>query len=222
MLLAVDSSTQWMGLALYDGSQVLSEVVWRTRNHHTVELAPAMLGLFERAGARPTDVQVLAAALGPGSFTSLRIGLAVVKGMAMAQHLPVVGIPTLDALAAAQPHSGLPLAAVLQAGRNRLALVWYDCTANGWQARGEPQVTTVEDLSAQIRKPTLVCGELDAAQRQILARKRRNVILSSPALSVRRPAYLAELAWQRWQAGQTDDVISLAPIYLHVAEAIPA
>lgn len=222
MLLAVDSSTQWMGLALYDGSQVLSEVIWRTRNHHTVELAPAMQGLFERAGVHPTDLQALAVALGPGSFTSLRIGLAVVKGMAMARHLPVVGVPTLDVLAAAQPRSDLPLAAVLQAGRNRLALVWYDCTPNGWQARGEPQVTTVEDLSAQIRRPTLVCGELDAAQRQILARKRRNVILSSPALSVRRPAYLAELAWQRWQAGQTDDVISLAPIYLHVAEAIPA
>lgn len=222
MLLAVDSSTQWMGLALYDGSQVLSEVVWRTRNHHTIELAPAMKGLFERAGVVPADVDVLAAALGPGSFTSLRIGLAVVKGMALARHLPVVGIPTLDALAAAQPRSELPMAAVLKAGRNRLALVWYDCTENGWRSRGEPQVTNVEDLSSQIRKPTIVCGELDGEQRQLLARKRRNVVLASPALSVRRPAYLAELAWQRWQAGQTDDVVSLAPIYLHVAEAIPA
>ncbi len=78
------------------------------------------------------------------------------------------------------------------------------------------------DLSASIHKPTLVVGELTADERQVLARKRVNVILPSPAQSLRRPSYLAELAWKRWQAGQVDEVIALAPIYLHVAEAIPA
>lgn len=221
MLLAVDTSTQWIGLALYDGAQVLNETVWRSHAHHTVELAPALDTLFKQTGVHPEGLQALGVALGPGSFTSLRIGLAVVKGLALALHLPVVGIPTLDVLAAAQPIRDLPLAAILQAGRGRLAVGWYESNAKGWKSLGEAQLTRVEELAQQIRKPTLVAGELNAEERQILARKRKNVVLASPAQSLRRPSVLAELAWKRWQAGKVDEIIALAPIYLHVAEPIP-
>ncbi len=222
MLLAVDTSTQWIGLALYDGSQVLGEMIWRTHAHHTVELAPSLDILFKHTGIRPEGLQALGVALGPGSFTSLRIGLAVVKGLALALHLPVVGVPSLDVLAAAQPLRDLPLAAILQAGRGRLAVIWYEASGSAWKAQGEAQITRAEELAQQIRRPTLVAGELNAEERQILSRKRKNVILASPAQSLRRPAVLAELAWRRWQAGQVDEVIALAPIYLHVAEPIPA
>lgn len=221
MLLAVDTSTQLMGLALYDGARVVSEMVWETRNHHTVELAPALQGLFMRSGVATSDLQALAVALGPGSFTGLRIGLAVVKGLALAMHLPVVGVPTLDVLAASQPAAEVPLAAVLRAGRGRLAVGWYNHDQTAWQAEGEARVFTMEEFQRSIHKPTLVCGELGLEERQALARKRRNVQLASPAASLRRPSYLAELAWQRWQAGQVDEVVSLSPIYLHIAEAIP-
>lgn len=145
----------------------------------------------------------------------------MVKGFALALKLPVVGIPTLDFLAAAQPVQGYPLAAILQAGRGRLAVGWYAAVEGAWQIQGEAKVYSLEELSHQIQKPTLVCGELTAVERQVLGRKRKNVILASPAQSLRRPSYLAELAWQRWQDGQVSEVISLAPIYLHVAEAIP-
>lgn len=222
MLLAVDTSTRWVGLALYDGTQVLSEIVWQSQQHHTTEVAPALETLLDRSGASAAELRAIGVALGPGSFTSLRIGLGLVKGLALALHIPVVGVPTFDILAAALPVTeGVRLATVLQAGRGRLALGWYRAEADAWVSEGEPQVVTVEELSQQIRKPTLVSGELTAEERQILARKRRNVILTTPAQSLRRPAFLAELAWKRWQAGQVDDPVSLAPIYLHVAEAIP-
>ena len=221
MLLAIDSSTQWMGLALFDGSQVIGETVWQTHNHHTVELAPAIHEMLGRCGLPASDLKVIGVALGPGSFTSLRIGLAVAKGIALALHLPLVGVPTLDIVAAAEPLSELPLAAVLQAGRARLAVGWYNYMFGSWQAQGEAHVTTIDELSDAIRKPTLVVGELNAHERQVLARKRKNVLLASPARSIRRPSYLAEIAWQLWQKGKIADVVTLSPIYLHVAEAIP-
>jgi tRNA threonylcarbamoyladenosine biosynthesis protein TsaB len=221
MLLAVDTSTQMTGLAIYDGVHVLCEMTWQSRNHHTVELSPAVSDLLARCGFHPTDLRALGVALGPGSFTSLRIGLALVKGMALALKIPVVGVPTLDTLAAQVPVQKLPLAAVLQAGRGRLALAWYEAQEDVWKAAGEPQLVTAEDLSHLIHRPTIIAGELNSEERQILARKRRNALLLSPAQSLRRPSYLAELAWQRFSAGQSDEVVSLAPIYLHVSEAIP-
>ncbi len=222
MILVVDTSTQSIGLALYNGTEVIGEMVWQTRSHHSVELAPAVKSLLNRCGVEPARLTALGVALGPGSFTSLRIGLAFVKGMALTLHIPVIGIPTLDVVAAAiQPHGDFPLAAILRAGRARLAVGWYDWTDEAWQARGHAEVMDFETLSGIFKQPTLVCGELDAEQRAALARKKKNVLLASPSLSVRRPAYLAELVWQRLQTGQVDDVISLAPIYLHFNDPIP-
>lgn len=222
MLLAVDTSTQWIGLALYDGDRVLGEIGWMTRGHHTVELAPSVARLLEQVGVSAGQIECLGVALGPGSFTGLRIGLALVKGMALALRVPVVGVPTLDFLAAAQPVSELPMAAVLQAGRGRLALVWYRVERGHWKAQSEPVIITAEELAAQIKSPTLVVGELSSAERQVFARMRRVALLASPAQCARRPSFLAELAWRRWKGGQVDEVNSLAPIYLHVAEAIPS
>jgi len=222
MLLAVDTSTAQIGLALYDGAQVNGEFAWRSSQRHTVELAPAISDLLTRCGFTMEDIRALGVALGPGSFTSLRVGLALVKGLALARHLPVIGIPTLDILAAAQPSSKLPLAAAIQAGRGRLAVGWYKSSKNGWQAKGSARVVTVEALIDEIESPSIVCGELTSDERQRFERKKTNVHLASPAQSVRRPAVLAELAWARWQEGKVDDEASLAPIYLHIAEPVPA
>jgi len=218
MLLAVDTSTQMIGLALFDGSAVIAESVWRSQNHHTVELSPAIQQLLLRCGVKPQQLSALAVALGPGSFTGLRIGLAVTKGMAMALHTPLAGIPTLDFLASAQPVLDMPMAAVLNAGRQRLAVGWYQFQNRRWMPEGQAVIMTAEELARQIHKPTYICGELDLQSRQMLARKYRNVTLATPALCLRRPAFLAELAWQRIQEKKPDNAALLSPVYLRAAD----
>jgi tRNA threonylcarbamoyladenosine biosynthesis protein TsaB len=215
MLLAVDTSTAQVGIALYDGAQVRGETAWQSSQHHTIELAPAVAELLRRCGVGMDEVQALGVALGPGSFTSLRVGLSLVKGLALARHLPLIGIPTLDIHAAGQPVSKLPLLAAIQAGRGRLAFGWYKGSKRGWQARGPASVVSADSLIYEIRTPSIVCGEFTAEERQTLARDEVNVKLASPAQSVRRPSILAELAWKRWQNGDVDELATLAPVYLH-------
>jgi len=222
MLLALDTSTRLMGLALYDGDSILAESTWMTADHHTVELAPAMQETMRRCGVSIQRLTALGVAIGPGSFTGLRIGLALAKGIALAQHIPLVGIATLDILAAAQPVQNVPLAAALQAGRGRLAVGWYRVEEGVWKPDGALQVLTAQALSERIRKPTWLCGEFNAEERHILGRKYKNALLASPTQSVRRPGVLAELAWNRWQAGESDEPASLAPVYLHIGEPIQA
>lgn len=221
MLLAIDTSTREVGVALYDGNQVISEMMWLSHQYHTIELAPTISALLERAGMTAQDIKVLAVALGPGSYTGLRIGLALAKGMALAGHLALVGVPSLDILAVAQPIANKPLVAVLQAGRGRLAAGWYRNHSGTWIADGQLRIQRVQDLAASVKSPTIVCGELTAEERRILGRKRKNVILASPAQSLRRPSYLAELGWIRWQRGETDDPATLAPEYLHTDNPNP-
>ncbi len=219
-LLAIDTSTAQIGLALYIDGQVLAELIWTSQQNHTTELAPALAELFERCEMSMEEIQALGVALGPGSFTSLRVGLALVKGIALARHIPIIGIPTLDIIAASQPASKLPLVVVLRAGRGRLAMGWYKNTKKGWQASEPVSVGSADELAERINNPTLIAGELSAADRQRLMRKYTNAILASPAQCVRRPAYLAELAWNQFQSGRTDPVAGLAPIYLHMGESV--
>ncbi len=220
MLLAVDTSTPTLGLALYDGNRVLAETIWQSRARHTVELAPSVEKMLKQSTATPSDLTGLAVASGPGSFTSLRVGLAFIKGLSLALKIPVAGIPSLDIVAAAQSPSELPLAVVLPAGRTRLAVGWYRYTDSGWQFTGEMKVQTAQELSDEIHQASIICGEMTGEERQTLSRKWKNSHLASPASGVRHPSMLAELGWKKLEAGLADDPVTLAPIYLHVNEVI--
>ena len=222
MLLALDTSTRITGISIYDGIQVLCENIWISHDYHTVELGPAVAETLSRAGLTIQNIKLLAVATGPGSFTGLRIGMALAKGIALARHLPMIGIPTLDIVAESQPVSpGYILAAIIQAGRQRLGVGWYTAVDGRWQLTPPIQVMEPLKLSRLIHDPTIVCGELTEEQQHLLARKYKNVILASPAHSIRRPSLLAELAWKRWQAGDVDDPATLSPTYLQQGEPIP-
>jgi tRNA threonylcarbamoyladenosine biosynthesis protein TsaB len=96
-ILALDTSTRTASIAIYRGEEgVISEITWRSLSHHTVELTPYLDLLL---GQNPRELAGIAVALGPGSFTGLRVGLSLAKGFALAQEIPLIGIPTLDALA---------------------------------------------------------------------------------------------------------------------------
>jgi tRNA threonylcarbamoyladenosine biosynthesis protein TsaB len=222
MLLAVDTSTAQMGLALFDGVNIPGEMTWHSQAHHTEQLAPALEMLLQKAGLSMEAIKVIGVAKGPGSFTSLRVGLAFTKGLALARHIPLVGVPTLDVVAAAMPLSERKLAALVQAGRGRLAVGWYTAGETGWKAEGGVEIMTAAGLEESIHKPVIICGELSAEQRHVLARRYVNVLLASPAQCVRRPAILAEIAWREWKEGREEPLASLAPLYLHTPGGPPA
>jgi tRNA threonylcarbamoyladenosine biosynthesis protein TsaB len=221
VLLAIDTSTSWISLALYDGNFVCYEITWQSQYHHTVELAPAIERLFDHTGTTGSDLTGIVVALGPGSFTSLRIGLAAAKGLSLALKIPLSGVPSLDVTVAAQPLDEKPMIAVLQAGRKRLAYGHYRVEEGTWQSQGPLAVIEPEDLVKTITEPTLICGELSETARTTIGRRWKNAIISSPARSLRRAGFLAEIGWERLMNGQSDDPISLAPIYLSTSSAIP-
>jgi len=221
LLLALDTSTHWVSLALYDGASLLCEHTWRSNDYHTVELAPMVQQALQRLGRTACHLTCVAVAIGPGSFTALRVGLALAKGLAIGGRMALVGVPTLDILAAAQPPLNLPMIAVLRAGRGRLALRRYEYQGAGWQAQGEYQILTLEQLAETTAQPTWLCGEFEAAERQALSAN-PNVQLAPAWLCLRRAGRLAELGWALWQAGQVADPSTLTPIYLHYHEPIPS
>ena len=147
MLLAIDTATKALGIALYSGTEVIAESLWRSHGRHTIELAPEVALALRRANVGNDSLTGVAVALGPGSYTGLRIGLALAKGLALVHKLELIGIPTLDILAQAQPARDEPMLCVIQAGRSRLAALWYKWDRKaGWKARKKPQTLTWEEV----------------------------------------------------------------------------
>jgi tRNA threonylcarbamoyladenosine biosynthesis protein TsaB len=219
MILAIDTATQYASLALYRADGIFAEESWFSGRNHTVELTPRIQRILTLANLKAGELTALAVALGPGSFTGLRIGLAVAKGMALPHRLPVVGVPTLDITAYPFQGHSLPVWAIATAGRGRILAACYDHLDEVWQVITEPYLTTFEDLAPTIEAPTLCTGEIDEAAAQILQRQSGQKAQVVPvAARVRRAGYLAEIAAQRLEASHQDDPDALVPIYVSSIE----
>lgn len=214
MLLAIDTATTIAGLALYDEEGLHVEQMWQTRGNHTVELMPYIVRACEQQGLAPNQLTAVAVSMGPGSFTGLRVGMSVAKGIALAQKIPIVGVSTLDATA--YPHRDLQVSvcAVLRAGRGRYAAALYGGSADRWR-QSQDVLVSAGQLAALLIEPTLICGEVDSSLADTLrVEAGERVVLASPARTVRRAGYLAELGWQRFRRGDVDNLVSLSPYYL--------
>ena len=221
MLVAIDTSTQMIGIALYDGVQILAEHNWRSQNYHTIELVPAIADMLAKSQVKPSQLTGVGVALGPGSFTGLRIGLSAAKGLALGQNIPIAGVPSLEVLVASQPGLRRPMIAMVKVGRGRYAWARFRYTRPTWGQITETKVDDIKTIASTITSPVYVVGEMGAEERQIMGRKWKTSQLAPASFCVRRASVLAELAWNKLQDGHVDDIISLSPIYVHTLSNVP-
>ena len=156
MLLAIDTSTRYAGVALGAEGRVVSVSSWFSSVNHTVELMPAISAILQSQGLSAADLSGIAVALGPGGFSALRVGVSVAKGLAMTAGKPLVGVGTLDLEAFPYLESGLPVCALLDAGRQEVAVAHFG--PDGRRDR-DVVVGTPQALFEAVGVPTIVCGE---------------------------------------------------------------
>lgn len=212
MILAIDTATQYASLALYHPDGLFAEETWFSGRRHTIELTPRIQRMLALADLSVAQLTALAVALGPGSFTGLRIGLAVAKGLALPHKLPVIGVPTLDIVAYPFREQTLPVWAIAEAGRGRILAACYRQGEEGWHVTEAAHITTAETLAEQIDSPALCVGEIDPDAAHILQQNSK-AHLAPAAARLRRAGYLAEIAGKRLEKGHQDDPDALVPIY---------
>ncbi len=213
MLLALDTATRYASIALRDAVGLRGECTWEAGNRHTVTLVPRIRALLDESNLTIDAVQAIAVCHGPGSYTGTRIGLAVAQGLAMARRIPLFAVSTLDILAYAQPPDPRLLIAVFSAGRRRIGYAPYRWQHNHWQAQAAVTLTDWDGLLTTLAEDCLLVGELDGEALSKIRLSGDHIELPPAPRRLRRAGYLAELAWQRWQAGDQDDRFSLTPIY---------
>ena len=202
MLLAIDTATQLLSIALHDGASLLAEHTASAGRQHSALLAPLVKQVMASAALQPHDLNALAVTIGPGSYTGLRIGVALAKGMAAARDLPLVPVTTFEVITAAYRarSSTLPLITAVPAGRNRVIWAEYLRLGECWREQRPPRISTWAELLAGCSQPGLITGEITEAGlraiREAIANGARLEFLP-PAERLRRAGFLAEIAWRR-------------------------
>ncbi len=214
-LLALDTSTSWASVALYDGRSVLAEETWHAQRRHGDELFPTIERLLAHARTTLAEIDRVAVATGPGSFTGLRVAIAAAQGIARGAGAALVGVSTLDVLAYPHAPSKQRTCPLLPAGRTEWYAAFYQERNRKWMRRSPYIVATLPDLCRQIGTHTLFVGEIDEeAERLLRDLLGPKAIFAPPASRMRRAGYLAELGWRALETEPQARLGEIEPIYV--------
>lgn len=211
VLLAIDTCTRRASVALRDEHTLRAEMTWEAQRQESALISARIQELMRACSVRPTDLSAVAVALGPGSFTGVRAGLAIAKGIALVRGVPVIGTTAFEVLASAQPRVCWPMLVALEAGRARAAVCRYEWQDDLLVAASEWWIEGWNALLEKLEPPMWVCGELPADFAE--QARQRGLVVAPPAHNLRRAGFLADLAFERLQRGEVSDLASLTAIY---------
>ena len=215
MLLVIDTSTRYAGVALASETHVLQAAHWRSRQNHSVELLPTIEALLQRESATVEELTGVAVAIGPGGFSALRAGISVAKGIAWSASLPLVAATTLETEAFSHLAAGLPVCAVLDAGRGQVSWALFEAGGDDIAQLSEEAIAGPREAVQSLTRPSVICGEaLELHRDEFASAMPPHVKPALPYLPGQRLLALARLGMSRLRAGQTVDTVSVQPLYL--------
>ena len=210
-ILGIETSTRATGVAVVSNEKILSETVRESPQTFSETLMPLVEEVIESSGAFG-KIDAVAVSIGPGSFTGLRIGLATAKALAYAWRTKIIGVPTLAVLAQNFPFAKvLPL---VDAQKNRAYCQLFQNGEPLTEAQVKPIDAAVVEAS-QTGGEIFLCGDVLGKIKTLPA----NVKLAPPHLKLPRASCVALCGKFLLDAGQSDNVMNLEPLYIRRAEA---
>jgi tRNA threonylcarbamoyladenosine biosynthesis protein TsaB len=218
IVLGIDTSDYANALGVVDGGRVLAEIYYPAATSSIEKITLNIDEVLKRAGLGLKDVRGIGVGLGPGSWTGIRIGVTVGKMLAFSMKIPVAGVPTLEVLAYATHGGSRPVIAVIDVGAgDTVYAAEYGVTDGSVERIGDYYVGDIEGLAALITKPAVVAGVKACEYAHALAEKTG---IELDAVETRPGgAAVAGLAERRLLRGDSDDVLSLTPLYLKESTA---
>jgi len=222
-ILGIDTSAKFCNLGLIEDEDILIEyTINGLRKKHSSILVPAIKNLLKTIDLKIEEINGIAVSMGPGSFTGLRIGLCVAKGLCYARSLPLLGIPTLDAMAF--PFKEIPylICPVLESKKDEI----YDVVFRGGVSLHRVMDYKCEDIQSllarlsPLKEKIIFSGDGIKKYRDIIKNKiGKNALFIDSQLNFPVAASIAFLGLNKLKKGEEDNVSTLSPFYLRKSEA---
>ena len=223
-ILSIDTSSQVSSVSVLSAECVAAEISMQGALTHSETLMPHIETALAMARVKKDELDGIAVSIGPGSFTGLRIGLASAKMMAYALHIPLIAVPTLEALAHHCVCEGVRLVPVMDAQKGNVYVQEFTWRADGdaltLHEESSLAILPLAEVIARLSKteqPVLLLG--DAMQRKVDVELPVNVRLAPIHARMPCAACVGLAALTRLARGETDDPVTAVPLYLRRSEA---
>jgi len=219
-VLGVDTSTMTAGIGIVEEDEVLVEVKFSVKITYSEILLFCIDQALKNVSLKIDDMDGFAISIGPGSFTSLRIGLSTLKGLSFATGKPLVSVLSLDALAYLSLYCQYPVVTMLDAKKNQVYAAIYETKDGELKRQSDYLVIGVEDLVKRISHKTLFVGSgAKLYQKKLIELLKDKAYFSQAERSLPSGATVAFLGSKKLILGQFEDIVNLEPLYLRKSEA---
>ena len=219
-VLAIDTSSNAASVAVVEDNVLLGEFILNHKKTHSQEIMPMLDDVLRRCGCEVSDIDLFAAAKGPGSFTGLRIGITTVKALAHSVNKPVIGIGTLEGLAYNLPFCEHTIVPIMDARRNQVYTGAYMWDGEDFREIGEAEAMSIEECVASCGNflETVFLGDGVPVHKEFIKEKLGDKAIFAPAsCNMQRASSIAMLALKR--ANEAESYYGLEPMYLRKPQA---
>jgi len=213
-ILSLDTSGRFDAVGLIDGRRVLSDFVAEAEGNSLEDIILNVDRVLTSSGLTLVNVDGLAVGIGPGFWTGVRVGITVGKILAYVTNKPICGISSLDALAYQARDAGILLCPLVEAGRGNVYAGFYRWDGKTLAKESEYSAGPIEGLLEKIKEPVLFLGEAAQLHRQAISQELGPLVSFRDASEILRGSAIASLALSRLERGDSDDALSLVPLYL--------
>jgi tRNA threonylcarbamoyladenosine biosynthesis protein TsaB len=220
-LLALETSGLTSGVYLSNEDKLIGQITLHQRNIHSRKLAESVSQLLKLLDMRKADLSAIVLSAGPGSFTGLRIGYSLAKGMAHALKLPLVEIPTLDVWAYQYGETELPVFSFVDAHRDELFYALYHWSDQKLKRDTEYELCAFDEIDEKIKRPTMITGillpEYQHRFTEILGDK---AVFPKHNTNLLDGQALISLGFQKYNEGNFSPLESSEPLYMRAFKGI--
>lgn len=222
MTLGLDTSTKVATIAVIDGEKVIGEYSLSKDMSHSEKLMPMIKEVLDNLDLKIEDIELYTVALGPGSFTGLRIGIATVKSFSHLFNKPIIGVSTLEALAYNLYENQSIIMPMIDARRDRVYTGLYKFTGGELVEIEGSQILEISDLKEKLKGYDNVIFNGDGAlvyREEISSLLCGKAKFASLGQNINRAVSVCELGMRKYKRGQRDDKFDLLPEYIRATKA---
>lgn len=222
IVLSIDSSTECASCALLEDNRLLGEMNFNNKKQHSVILMPMVDNLLKSLQLTISNVDGFVVSKGPGSFTGLRIGMSMIKGLSQGTKKPFVSVSSLDALAYNMAYSHGIVCPILDALRDNVYTALYVFENEVLKRISDYMTVSIDELIDKLKEynqSVTFIGDGVYKFKEKLNSNLTNIYFAPAHLNLARASALGELGAKLLTSGEFDDLYTSCPVYLRKPQA---
>lgn len=220
IVLGIETSSTCGSVAVVQDRKVLGELFFNTGRKHSTKIVPSITNLLSTVGLDKADLEGIAVTSGPGSYTSLRIGISIAKGLAYSLDIPLIGISTLQCVAFNSIISPHLICSLIDARKGELYSALFRYNTGELERISEDQIVSIDYLCQAIDEKTVLIGDGLYLYKSTFVDRINGLVLFAPEhLCYGRASSCAILGIDNFKKAKRDEVNTLVPKYIRQADA---